>query len=410
MFENLINFAKTSSLPTRFDLMDDLQNLDLKGKHACTLINLQINDFDDITNYFGLSVASEIREQVSLFLEKNLPTRSSKLYQFEMDKFMIFISGRISLIQINKYTKDLLNLINKETFFSQGQIYSISATIGVARGRKSLFKRSYLALNEARKKESSYVIFNHKTNIEEKFLKNINMHNTIKEAIENDKIIALYQPIYNIKTKKIEKHEALIRLENEDGSLKQPIEFLDIAKKVKLYTKLTKKMVKLAVLKAATTKNYVTININMHDIENPSISRFIYNFIEKSAIGKYITFEIVESEKITSYTKVSNFIKKLKNLGCKFAIDDFGSGYSNFEHILKLDFDYIKIDGSLIKNIDNSTENEVFVKSIITLAKELNIKTIAEYVYNKSVYEKITSLGIDYAQGYYIGKARNLIA
>ena len=410
MFENLINFAKTSSLPTRFDLMDDLQNLDLKGKHACTLINLQINDFDDITNYFGLSVASEIREQVSLFLEKNLPTRSSKLYQFEMDKFMIFISGRISLIQINKYTKDLLNLINKETFFSQGQIYSISATIGVARGRKSLFKRSYLALNEARKKESSYVIFNHKTNIEEKFLKNINMHNTIKEAIENDKIIALYQPIYNIKTKKIEKHEALIRLENEDGSLKQPIEFLEIAKKVKLYTKLTKKMVKLAVLKAATTKNYVTININMHDIENPSISRFIYNFIEKSAIGKYITFEIVESEKITSYTKVSNFIKKLKNLGCKFAIDDFGSGYSNFEHILKLDFDYIKIDGSLIKNIDNSTENEVFVKSIITLAKELNIKTIAEYVYNKSVYEKITSLGIDYAQGYYIGKARNLIA
>ena len=236
------------------------------------------------------------------------------------------------------------------------------------------------------------------------------MHHTIKEAIENDKVVALYQPIFNVKTKKIEKHEALMRLENEDGSLKSPIEFLDIAKRVKLYTKLTKKMIKLAVSKVASTKSPITININMEDIENPSISRYIYNFIDKSNIGDFITFEIVESEKITSYIKVSNFIKKLKTLGCKFAIDDFGSGYSNFEHILKLDFDYIKIDGSLIKNIDTSLENELFVKSIIKLAKELNIKTVAEYVYNQSIYNKITSLGIDYVQGHYIGRARNLIA
>ncbi len=410
MYNNIRDFSSETLFPTRFDLMDDLESLDTKAKHACTLVNIQINDFDDITNYFGLSVAGEIRVQVGNFLEKNLPTRSSKLYQFEMNKFIIFITSRTSLLQVNNYIKEILSQLSKKTFFAENQTYSISASIGVARGRRALFKKSYLALNEAQKKESSYIIYNHKTDIEAKFLKNINMHHTIKEAIENDKVVALYQPIFNVKTKKIEKHEALMRLENEDGSLKSPIEFLDIAKRVKLYTKLTKKMIKLALSKVASTKSAITININMEDIENPSISRYIYNFIDKSNIGDFITFEIVESEKITSYIKVSNFIKKLKTLGCKFAIDDFGSGYSNFEHILKLDFDYIKIDGSLIKNIDNSVENELFVKSIIELAKELDIKTVAEYVYNQSIYDKITSLGIDYVQGHYIGKARNLIA
>ncbi len=409
MYKDLFVFSP-SVLPTRDELLKDLDSLNPKDKHACTLINIQIDDFNDISDYFGLDVANQIKIQVSKLLSSNLPTRTAKLYQFDMNKFMILITSRTSLLQVTNYIKEILSLLQKENYIVYGQIFSISVSIGVARGRKNLFRRSYLALSEAQKKESSYVIYNHKTDIEERFLKNINMHKDLKNAIEKDKIVAFYQPIYNTKTKKIEKYEALIRIKNEDGSYKMPSDFLDIAKKVKLYTKLTRKMIKLAISKVALTKKPITINITMDDIENPSISRYIYNFIQRSGLGEYITFEIVESEKITSYTKVSNFIKKLKTLGCKFAIDDFGSGYSNFEHILKLDFDYIKIDGSLIKNIDKSPQNELFVKTIINLSHDLNIKTIAEYVYNKSVFDKVTNLGVDFVQGNYIGRARSLIA
>ncbi len=410
MYSSLRAFDKLTALPTRHDFMKDLKSIDAHDKHACTLINIQIDDFDDISEYFGMDVSNEIIFQVANFLKNSLPTRSAKLYRFEMDKFMIFVSSRTSLIDIDNYTKDLIQAIRRKSFLALGNLYSISTSVGVARGRTNLFRRSYLALNDAKSRESSYVIYNHKSNIEEKFLKNIQMHQIIKDAIENDKIVAFFQPIANTKTKRIEKYEALIRIRNDDGTYKSPVEFLDIAKKVKLYTKLTKKMVSLAISRIEFTRKPVTINITMDDIENLSISRYIYNSVLKSDLGKFITFELVESEEIKSFIKVSNFIKKLKILGCKFAIDDFGSGYSNFENILKLDFDYIKIDGSLIKNIDKSYQNELFVKTIVNMAKELNIQTIAEYVYNKSVYKKINELGIDFVQGNYIGKARGFIA
>jgi EAL domain-containing protein (putative c-di-GMP-specific phosphodiesterase class I) len=105
---------------------------------------------------------------------------------------------------------------------------------------------------------------------------------------------------------------------------------------------------------------------------------------------------------------VVNFIKKVKFLGCKIAIDDFGSGYSNFEQLLKLDIDYLKIDASLIKNIDTNRDSEIMTKSIISFAKEMGLKTIAEFVSTQAVFNKVKVLGVDYAQGYYIGKPSNL--
>ena len=401
-----VGFKRLMSLPNRDKFLLDIKKIDNKSKYAFTLLNIEIDNFYEINDYFGMDISSEIIYQISLILKSSLPTRSSKLYRFEQNKFLIFIPSRISLLSVNLYIKELISKLTKQTYSINSYNYSISLSAGVARGRKDLFRKSYLALNEAKKREKSYVIYNHRTDIEERFLKNIRMHHSIKEAIENDKVIALFQPIQNLKTGNIEKYEALIRIENQDGTYKSPNEFLDIAKKVKLYTKLTKKMIQLSLLKVAQTSKPVTINITMDDIQNPSISRYIHNYVKNTNLGSFITFEIVESKEITSFVKVSNFIKRLKALGCQFAIDDFGSGYSNFENILKLDFDYIKIDGSLIKEVDSSKQNELFVKTIVNMAKTLNIKTVAEYVYSKTVHDKVKELEIDYAQGYYIGKPR----
>jgi EAL domain-containing protein (putative c-di-GMP-specific phosphodiesterase class I) len=197
-----------------------------------------------------------------------------------------------------------------------------------------------------------------------------------------------------------------MRIQNNDGSYKMPVEFLDIAKKVKLYSNLTRKMIQIILNDLTLRRKPVTINLMIDDIENTSISRYIYKKIKKSNLAHLITIEILETSEINSFLKVTNFKKKMKELRCKFGIDDFGSGYSNFDHIIKLDVDYLKIDGSLVKNIDTSKECEIFVRTIINFAKEMGIKTVAEYVYNKSIYEKINSLGIDYVQGYYIGKPK----
>jgi len=404
-----IKYVDEVTLPTRVDLLKDLEKgLTKPGNHAHTLIQIHLDDYDDITDYFGIDISKKIVNLFSDWLKDELPTRSSKLYRFGMSKFVIYTTSRTKLQDIDIYIKSLVSKINKKNFYIDENVYGITVSIGVARGRRDLFKRSYLALSNAKKVDKAYIMYSHKDNIEEKFLKNIKTHYEVKNAIEDDRIVAFYQPIYNPKTNDIEKYEALMRIKNKDGSYKMPIEFMDVAKKVKLYTMLTRKMIKVTIEDLKKFLKPITINISIEDIENQNISKFIYNTVSKSNLAHLITFEILETSEINSFTKVSNFIKKMKDLGCEFAIDDFGSGYSNFDHILKLDIDYLKIDGSLVKNVDVSKESEIFVKTIINFAKEMDIKTVAEYVYNRSVYEKVNSLGVDLIQGHYIGKAKGM--
>ena len=114
--------------------------------------------------------------------------------------------------------------------------------------------------------------------------------------------------------------------------------------------------------------------------------------------------EITEQDSVEDFESVNNFIAKIKDVGVKIALDDFGSGYSNFSILMKLQIDYLKIDGSLIKNIDKDKNAQIIVKTIVQFAQDLNIKTIAECVCSKEIFEVVKDMGIDYAQGYFVGK------
>ncbi len=196
-----------------------------------------------------------------------------------------------------------------------------------------------------------------------------------------------------------------MRIRREDNSYATPGEFMDIAKKSKIYTELSRAMIKKCFEQLLSVKYPITINISTEDILEPRVSQFILRNLKKHNFGNYITFEIIESESINGEIKVKNFIKKVKSYGCKIAIDDFGSGFSNFEQLLALEADYIKIDGSLIKNIIKDKNSEIMTRTIISMAKELNVKTVAEFVSSQAIFDKVKSLGIDYAQGYFIDRA-----
>jgi EAL domain-containing protein (putative c-di-GMP-specific phosphodiesterase class I) len=147
-----------------------------------------------------------------------------------------------------------------------------------------------------------------------------------------------------------------------------------------------------------------SINLTIDDILNNDIKEFIFYMLKIYNVGSRLVFEIVESESIENFEEVCSFIKNVKLFGCKIAIDDFGTGYSNFQYLLKLNADYIKIDGSLIKDIYKNRTSEIVCKNIVNFAKDLNIKTIAEFVENESIFNKVKELGIDYSQGYYFSK------
>lgn len=404
-----ISVDELTALPARLELLSDIEQIDKSsGNHAHTLMQISIDNYEEINEYFGENISDQLVKKLSTYLSEHLPNKKAKLYRFQLDKFSIYSSSRIDLKDLNYYAKKLLYDISKKKFLDDNNQYNTSISIGISRGRTNLLKKVFLALSDAKKLEKSYAIYNHKSQIEDKFLKNIQTYNDIKEAIEEDRVVPFFQPIYNPHTNQIDKYEALMRIENHDGTYKLPGEFLDIAKKTKLYFQLTKKMIKSSLLKAKELNKAITINLAIEDIENYTISKYIYNKVDKLGIGNLITFEIVETSEINSITKVSNFINRMRELGCKFAIDDFGSGYSNFEHILQLDIDYIKIDGSLIQNVDTSPKSEIFIKTIINFAKELGVKTIAEFVSSKSIYDKVSSMGVDYVQGFYTGRPRNL--
>ena len=196
-----------------------------------------------------------------------------------------------------------------------------------------------------------------------------------------------------------------MRINDEEGNVLSPASFLKIAKESRLYASLTEITVRKNFNAFKNSAYTFSVNLSIEDIMDKSFNDFLRKELNNNAqLGQRIIFEFLESEGIESYEIVLKFIKEMKNYGCKIAIDDFGSGYSNFEHILKLYVDYIKIDASLIKNIDKDINSEIIVETIVNFTKKLNIETVAEYVDSFEVYKKIKELGVDYSQGYFIGK------
>ncbi len=395
---------KTTGLSTKSKLIDDLDHIKNPKFGANTLIYINIDGFNEISEYFGIDAGNKILSHVAKWLTQELPTTESQLYKLDLDSFAILITKRFNVIALDEYLKKISQEIEKENFYFKETALNISFTLGASHCKKDTVKCAYLALKDAQSLKRAYKIYDKNSQHEEQFIKNIKMNQTIKDAIVEDRVVPFFQPIYNLKTNEIEKFESLIRIQNKDDGYLKPADFLDTAKKSKLYLELSLTMIKNSFIKLQISQFPITINISVNDITDKKVSSFIYRKLNSSNLGHLITFEILESEQIDNYIKVINFIKKVKLLGCKVAIDDFGSGYSNFEQLLKLDVDYIKIDGSLIRDINTNKNSEIMTKSIISIAKDMGIQTIAEFVSSQEILDKVRLLGVDYAQGYHIGK------
>jgi len=230
-----------------------------------------------------------------------------------------------------------------------------------------------------------------------------NVLDVLTYNIENNLVEPFFQPIMDNDTEEIVKYEALMRLFDKDGNILSPHTFIHKAKKSRLYTRLMEILINKAISYISTYKKHISINLDYTDILNPNIKKLIVSKVKKQKVGKYLTIEILESEKIANYNLVNEFISSMKKYDVKIAIDDFGTGFSNYEYILNLNVDYIKIDGSLIKKINEDIYLNL-IKSIVLFCKEQDIKIVAEFVSDLKILRYVKAIGIDYSQGYYIGK------
>ena len=391
-----------TKLPNRLKLFTEKSLLDEKEEYTYIIFN--IDSFDSINNMYGNQFGDKILIQVARWLENNILTKKSQLYKFEADLYTMVNFEKIEENTLITYLRDISKKVQEEKFFHEGAEVDISMTIGASQGNSNQQKLSQIAYKEAKIAKKSFAIYDKNSNKEEEYTKNIQTSKTLKNALEKDLIIPYFQPILNIRTDEIEKYETLMRIKNEEEKILSPHEFLDIAKKSKIYPKLSRSLIEKSIDTFAISPCEFSVNLSFLDITNKATNKFILQLLDKTGIGPWIIFELLESEGIENYKEVMDFIEQVKSYGAKIAIDDFGSGYSNFERLVELQVDFIKIDGSLIKNIDQNDDMRIITKTIVSFAKELGIKTIAEYVHSEAVFNQVKILGVDFAQGYLIGK------
>lgn len=394
----LLYTDRLTSLPNRIKLIEELK---IGEVQAQSLTIIDIVSFKEINDFFGNKNGDMVLSEVAnIILDIIKDYKHLSLYKFPSDTYCIINLDKDndSFIEI---VKNIVNRIDSHSFFVDNNDINVRVRAGISFSEKNnKLITADLALQAAKKDGKDYLVFFDKLDNLQEYQNNIQWTKKIKQALENDKIIVYFQPLINNDNLKIEKYECLVRLIDNDKVI-SPYFFLDISKKCNQYNKITKVVIEKSCKTFSNLNFEFSVNISYEDIIEPTFFDFIKSMFEKYDIKNKIVFEILEDQSIKDYDYLINFISEVKKLGCKIAIDDFGSGYSNFEHLLKMDIDYLKIDASLIKNIANNTNSYKVTKTVIEFAKSLNLKTIAEFVENKEIFDVVKDLGSNYSQGYY---------
>jgi len=398
--EDLYNIDPLTKLPNRIKLIKDLEGYD-----ELALAILDIDEFKVINDFYGHIIGDFVIMQVVQRISHYIHHENLVLYKLPSDSFAIVNKTHIEKEYFEIIIISLIQIISKSAFIYEDKEKDIeifaNITAGIIFEKEAALAHADIALMEAKKTHKDYVVYNNDMRQEIVYKNNMDWVQKIKTAINNDKIIPYYQPIINNTTQHVEKYECLVRLIEEEGDVISPFFFLEVAKHAKLYESITKIMIKKSFQTFSNSQYEFSINLSIEDITDYNLFGYIKNMLSIYPLADRVCFEILETEKIENYQVIADFVSEVRALGCKVSIDDFGSGYSNFSHLLNLSFDYLKIDASLIQDIHKDKHKQIIVKTIVTFAQELGIKTIAEFVESKEVYEYVKQMGITYSQGYY---------
>jgi len=389
-----------TSLGNRFKMIEDIEK-----RYKIFLAIIDIHYFKEVNDFYGHEMGDEVILDLASRLFNYFKIKGFEVYHLHGDEFAILAEARYtSKSEFYNLVQNFIEENKKYSFVTKDNQITTRLTCGISYSDNNSVNEADIAHIKAKKVNKELVEYSEDINVDEEYKKNLEWTNEIKNAINENRIKAFYQPIVNTKTDKIEKYETLMRLIKTDGEEVSPFFFLHIAKKTRLYKELTKIVVTQAFEKFSGTEYEFSINLSAEDIIMHDISDWLFELARKYKVSSQVVIEIVESEGIESFDMVDTFIQSTKENGMKIAIDDFGTGYSNFEYLIKLNTDFLKIDGSLIKEIDKDEKIYGVVETIVEFAKKNNIKVIGEFIATEPLYEKIKELDIDFGQGFFLGK------
>ncbi len=418
--EELVHRLYTDSLtglPNRMQLLEDLKQT--SPGSVIALIN--IDRFSQINEFYGSNIADEALVQMRDHITSFLRGAPLGLYRLYADEFALVLKGQSHKNDAQNLLEALHEHIQSHPFLIQGNAIIINITLGAIHTDTTQYPLTDadMILRHAKRLHKNILILSDVNALKEEIAHNIEYIKKIKEAIAADRIAPYFQKIVDNQTTDviraepyyhsiidnrsgtISKYECLMRLITPEGKVISPFSFLSVAKKARLYTRLTRIIIEKTFAVFENREDEFSINLSVDDIQDAATVEFILGKMENPELSRRVIFEITESEEFENFEEIGHFIKKIKQKGGRIAIDDFGSGYSNFAYLMNLQADFIKIDASLIKNIDKDPNSRVIVETIVAFAKVLGVKTIAEFVHSQAVFEIVKKIGVDFSQGFF---------
>ena len=388
-------------LPNRTKLIEDFAN-----KSHQTLILIDIVCFSIINETNGYDIGDIVLKEIGGFLS-SMYSNKFNVYHLNADVFAL-VTTQESYEDLIATVEEIKQDISRLNIATGNFHKSVETTIGVAyQSEDDVMKKAELALKEARNTGKNQIKF---YSNDLKIIQEISNTNhwapIIKSALNDKRIVAYAQPIYNIFDNTVDKYELLVRLIHE-GTVYSPLNFLSAANNSGQLYNIFKYMFNEGCRLAAKTGNSYSINISSSELGTEGLVAFVQKTLKKHKVNpELISLEILESSAITQSEEMKQLVVDLHSTGLEFVIDDFGIQCSNFSQTEFLPVTTLKIDGSFVKNLHECKNSQIVVKTIQTFAQGMGLKLIAEFVCSKEVYDTVKEFGIQYAQGYYLGEPK----
>ena len=376
------------------------------------LVYLDLDHFKVVNDTFGHQKGDEVLREMSALLSRRV-RKPDILCRLGGDEFAVLLRN-VNAKSAYDFASEIQKIISDFSFQMQEHRINLGCSVGISLidaselTAEDHFMRADIALYVAKGRGRNLIHLYSATDDESDQLRlRINISQKIRKAISEDRMILYFQPIYDVNEGRVSYYESLVRLRETDGTIVGPAEFIPALEAAGEMHLLDRWIIKLATrtLKEHPELNHVAINLSAQAFKDESLVPTILEALKATGINaNRITFELTESASLFNLQITQRVITELHGLGCSFSVDDFGSGFSSFSYLKDLPADYIKLDGSFIKNLHKDPIDQALVKSMIQVIQALGKKAVAEFVENKEILDVLQGMGIDFVQGYHIGR------
>lgn len=403
-----------TNIPNRYLLQENLKRAVAKAKRGQknALLFIDLDNFKLVNDTLGYTAGDDLLITLVNILKSNL-REGDLLARLGGDEFAVLLEGATAE-EAGTIAEKLRRAVDEEELclVTHRTCFNLTISIGIVMvdgtlDSQKLLSHADTALYAAKEGGRNKVAFVQPDGYSRAKLSETNqLVGLIKGAFKENRFMLFFQPVFKVSDRKITHHEALIRLKDKDGELIPPGRFIPVAEQFGLMSQIDRWVVQasLTVLRKYPDLK-LFVNLSGISLGDEELLELIQTKIHKSGIDpSRIGFEITETAAVKDLARADRWIRRLKILGCRFALDDFGIGFSSFSYLRFLSVDYLKIDGSYVYNLDKDPTHRALVQAINTVAQSLGKKTIAEFVENEYIFKILEEMKIDCGQGYYLGK------